>query len=259
MSASWEPFGPTRRNEPGLGVEPSGTPAAPASEPAGREAAAPVPPRPEPRHALAIITCMDARIDPLAVLGLSLGDANVIRNAGAMASDDVLRSLSAAFEKLGVRRAVVMGHTNCAGHGSDAAAAAAVADGARRVRAAMPDGFEVDTVMYDVADRGGHAGLSAAAVRVRRTRAVAGRRRTGAGEGWWGAGRCTNVDRWSAAPSTRRWGSSAPPTSIPPLRSCLRATFVHSTPPARRPRLHIRHTDGAVSSPARADPFRSRT
>ena len=94
---------------------------------------------------------MDARIDPLAVLGLSLGDANVIRNAGATVSEDVLRSLGAAVSLLGVRRAVVMGHTDCAGHGSDAAAAASVAQGVRRLRAAMPDGFGVDAFMYDVA------------------------------------------------------------------------------------------------------------
>ena len=49
---------------------------------------------------------MDARIDPLAVLGLSLGDANVIRNAGATVSDDVLRSLQRRrVARLGVRRA----------------------------------------------------------------------------------------------------------------------------------------------------------
>ena len=48
------------------------------------------------------MTCMDARIDPLGVLGLQLGDANVIRNAGATVSDDVLRSLRAAAAVLGV-------------------------------------------------------------------------------------------------------------------------------------------------------------
>ena len=94
---------------------------------------------------------MDARIDPLGVLGLSLGDANVIRNAGATVSDDVLRSLHAAESLLGVRRAVLMGHTDCAGHGSDAAARAAMADGARRILGMMPDGFAVDAYMYDVA------------------------------------------------------------------------------------------------------------
>ena len=93
---------------------------------------------------------MDARIDPLAVLGLSLGDANVIRNAGATVSDDVLRSLHAAESMLGVRRAVLIGHTDCAGHESDAAAAASLADGVRRIRGVMPDAFGVDALMYDV-------------------------------------------------------------------------------------------------------------
>ena len=126
----------------------------PAGDPSPEAAAAApasLPPqRPEPRQRMAIVTCMDARIDPLAVLGLSLGDANVIRNAGATVSDDVLRSLGAAVERLGVVRAIVMGHTDCAGHGSDEAAAAAVEDGARRLRSHMPDSFAVDTFMYDV-------------------------------------------------------------------------------------------------------------
>jgi carbonic anhydrase len=100
---------------------------------------------------VAIITCMDARIDPLAVLGLRLGDANVLRNAGATVSDDVLRSLRSAVELLGVRQAVLIGHTDCAGHGSDAAAAAAMADGALRIRGAMGDAFGVEALMYDVA------------------------------------------------------------------------------------------------------------
>ena len=103
-----------------------------------------------PGRGMAVVTCMDARIDPLAVLGLRLGDANVIRNAGATVSDDVLRSLGAAVSKLGVVHAVVMGHTDCAGHGSDQAASASVADGARRVRGAMPEGSTVDALMYDV-------------------------------------------------------------------------------------------------------------
>ena len=123
------------------------SPEAPAAAPASLP-----PQRPEPRQRLAIVTCMDARIDPLAVLGLSLGDANVIRNAGATVSDDVLRSLGAAVSLLGVRRAVLIGHTDCAGHDSDEAAAAALADGVRRIRGAMPDGFAVDALMYDVAD-----------------------------------------------------------------------------------------------------------
>ena len=144
MSFTWEPFGPTRRM-----TEPADAPAA--EPPAAAAPSVAIPTRKEPRRRLVVITCMDARIDPLAVLGLKLGDANVIRNAGATVSDDVLRSLHAAESVLGVRRAVLIGHTDCAGHGSDAAASAAMADGARRIRSVMPDGFAVDAFMYDVA------------------------------------------------------------------------------------------------------------
>jgi hypothetical protein len=147
-SFSWEPFG--RAREGGADDVPPDAPGVEA--PAAKAPAAPLPPQqPQPRRRLAILTCMDARIDPLAVLGLSLGDANVMRNAGAVASDDVLRSLGAAVQKLGVRSAVVMGHTDCAGFDSDdAAAAAGVADSVRRIRGAMPQGFAVDAFMYDV-------------------------------------------------------------------------------------------------------------
>ncbi|MDW8339346.1 MAG: carbonic anhydrase, partial [Thermoleophilia bacterium] len=48
----------------------------------------------EPRRRLVVVTCMDARIDPLAIVGLELGDAHVLRNAGAVVTDDVLRSLA---------------------------------------------------------------------------------------------------------------------------------------------------------------------
>jgi hypothetical protein len=145
MAFSWEPFGRAREAGAGDAPEEPGSEAPPAPAPS-------LPPqRPQPRARLAILTCMDARIDPLAVLGLSLGDANVMRNAGAVASDDVLRSLGAAVERLGVVRAVVMGHTDCAGFDSDdAAAAAGVADSVRRIRGAMPDGFGIDALMYDV-------------------------------------------------------------------------------------------------------------
>ncbi|MCA1823177.1 MAG: beta-class carbonic anhydrase [Mycobacteriales bacterium] len=66
-----------------------------------------------PRDALAVITCIDARIDALSALGLRLGDANVIRNAGGRVTDDVLRSLAVATHLLGVETVVVMQHTNC--------------------------------------------------------------------------------------------------------------------------------------------------
>jgi carbonic anhydrase len=64
------------------------------------------------RH-LAVVTCMDARIDVFAVLGLHLGEAHVIRNAGGRVTDDVLRSLALSSHVLGVDTVVVMQHTKC--------------------------------------------------------------------------------------------------------------------------------------------------
>lgn len=66
-----------------------------------------------PRKQLAVVTCMDARIDVLASLGLELGEAVVIRNAGARVTDDVLRSLAVATHVLGVDTVVVMQHSKC--------------------------------------------------------------------------------------------------------------------------------------------------
>jgi len=66
-----------------------------------------------PARNLAVVTCMDARIDPLAILGLEAGDAHVMRNAGARVTSDVLRSLVKSVNQLGVRRIVVMHHTDC--------------------------------------------------------------------------------------------------------------------------------------------------
>lgn len=70
-------------------------------------------PGPVPARRLCVITCMDARIDPLAALGLELGDANVLRNAGGRVTDDVLRSVAVATHKLDVEKVVVMQHTQC--------------------------------------------------------------------------------------------------------------------------------------------------
>jgi carbonic anhydrase len=63
---------------------------------------------------LALVTCMDSRIDPLAALGLGLGEAKVIRNAGGRVTEDALRSLALATSLLGVDRIAVMHHTRCA-------------------------------------------------------------------------------------------------------------------------------------------------
>ncbi|HTU39109.1 MAG TPA: carbonic anhydrase [Acidimicrobiales bacterium] len=68
---------------------------------------------PRPSRRLAVVTCMDARIDVFAVLGLHLGEAHVIRNAGGRVTDDVLRSLALSTGVLGVDTAVVMQHTRC--------------------------------------------------------------------------------------------------------------------------------------------------
>jgi carbonic anhydrase len=68
---------------------------------------------PRPGRHLAVITCMDARIDVFAVLGLHLGEAHVIRNAGGRVTDDVLRSLALSSHVLGVDTVVVMQHTKC--------------------------------------------------------------------------------------------------------------------------------------------------
>jgi len=67
---------------------------------------------------LAVVTCIDSRIDPLAMLGLRPGDAKIIRNAGARITDDALRSLVLAINLLGVERVCVVQHTDCAMVGS---------------------------------------------------------------------------------------------------------------------------------------------
>ena len=62
---------------------------------------------------LAIVTCMDSRISPLAVVGMQAGDAKILRNAGARVTEDVLRTLVLASYLLGVSRVLVMPHTDC--------------------------------------------------------------------------------------------------------------------------------------------------
>jgi carbonic anhydrase len=66
-----------------------------------------------PARRFAILTCMDARIDPAKLAGLREGDAHVIRNAGGRASDDALRSLVISYKLLGTREWFVVHHTNC--------------------------------------------------------------------------------------------------------------------------------------------------
>lgn len=67
-----------------------------------------------PARHLAIVTCMDTRIDPIGQLGLKRGDAHILRNAGGRVNDDALRSLVLSVQLLGVRAIAVIGHTDCA-------------------------------------------------------------------------------------------------------------------------------------------------
>jgi len=69
-------------------------------------------PLPPGRH-FAILTCMDARLDPAKYAGLSEGDAHVIRNAGGRASDDAIRSLVISYKLLGTKEWFVIHHTDC--------------------------------------------------------------------------------------------------------------------------------------------------
>ncbi len=66
-----------------------------------------------PARRFAILTCMDARLDPAKFAGLREGDAHVIRNAGGRASDDAIRSLVISYKLLGTREWFVIHHTNC--------------------------------------------------------------------------------------------------------------------------------------------------
>lgn len=73
----------------------------------------------EPARQLVVITCMDCRIDPLRLLGLARGDAHVLRNAGGVVTDDVIRSLTLSGRKLGTCEIMVIQHTRCGLNGFD--------------------------------------------------------------------------------------------------------------------------------------------
>lgn len=128
MSPSWEPFGSRR----------------------GEASAAPSPLPRAPRRSLAVLTCMDARIDPLSGFGLRLGDAHVLRNAGAEASDDVLRSLRLSHAAAGTREVWVVGHSDRLVHGSsDERVEASLRRSLERI-ASMEEGFGLRAFRYDL-------------------------------------------------------------------------------------------------------------
>jgi len=86
---------------------------------------------PRPRRKVAVLACMDTRIDLFPMLGLQRGDAHIIRNAGGLVTDDALRSLSASQRLLGTDEVVVVMHEGCGLHGAseDAYARMLAADG----------------------------------------------------------------------------------------------------------------------------------
>ncbi len=67
----------------------------------------------KPRRRLAIVTCMDSRLDVFAALGLDHGEAHVLRNAGGVITDDVIRSLAVSQRRLGTREVMLIHHTDC--------------------------------------------------------------------------------------------------------------------------------------------------
>jgi carbonic anhydrase len=73
---------------------------------------------PRPRRQVAVLACMDTRIDPFAMLGLQAGDAHIIRNAGGLVTDDAIRSLSVSQRLLGTEEIVVVMHDGCGLHGA---------------------------------------------------------------------------------------------------------------------------------------------
>jgi carbonic anhydrase len=93
-----------------------------------------------PRLKVAILTCMDARIDPARVLGLEPGDAHVIRNGGGLVTDDALRSLAISQHYLGTEEILVIQHTRCGMLGLDEEEFARRVEGSTGIRPPWPAG-----------------------------------------------------------------------------------------------------------------------
>jgi carbonic anhydrase len=97
----------------GLALSPSVTDRLVENATAHAAAFTPVLQTPRPARRVAVVACMDARLDLFGILGLEPGDAHLIRNAGGVATDDVIRSLSISQRKLGTREVVLVHHTDC--------------------------------------------------------------------------------------------------------------------------------------------------
>ena len=96
-----------------------------------------------PLTGLAIVACMDARLDVEEALGLRTGDAHIIRNAGGLATDDVIRSLIVSQQLLGTAEIVVIGHTKCGLLGADETALL------ERMAAATGQNFDIEFGAFD--------------------------------------------------------------------------------------------------------------
>ena len=129
-----------------------------------------------PGRRFAVVTCMDARLDPARFLGLEIGDAHVIRNAGGLVNDETIRSLVISHHLLGTEEAVVVGHTDCGmltftnadvherlGPDSESIDFQPFPDVAERVRQSvetirnhplLPDAFGATGFVYDVSTGG---------------------------------------------------------------------------------------------------------
>ena len=103
-----------------------------------------------PARQFAILTCMDARLDPAKYAGLSEGDAHVIRNAGGRASDDAIRSLVISYKLLGTKEWFVIHHSDCGMEFFTDEVMRELLSSSLDTAALGPDGF------YDVGDSAGH-------------------------------------------------------------------------------------------------------
>jgi carbonic anhydrase len=110
-----------------------------------------------PLSGLAIIACMDARLDVEEALGLRTGDAHIIRNAGGLATDDAIRSIIVSQELLGTEEILVIGHTHCRLQGTD--------EQALRARLAGRTGTSLDVAFWAFDDL--EASIRASVARLR--------------------------------------------------------------------------------------------
>lgn len=102
-----------------------------------------------PSRRLAVLTCMDSRLDLFGALGLALGEVHLIRNAGGLASEDVIRSLFLSQRALGTRSVMVIHHTRCGLEGLDESELLRDVEPARRPAVALGAFRDLDQSVHD--------------------------------------------------------------------------------------------------------------